>query len=82
MAIRWFKNVLIDGKKSTLEIQLGDRFVGDKAYTRINKDTENWFKNKSDDRGQITMQGLEILRKKLQGKKVTLPDGKPYGWTK
>ena len=45
MAIRWMKNVIIDNAKSTIEIQLGDRKLGDKCYTRINNEIEQWFDN-------------------------------------
>jgi hypothetical protein len=43
MSIRWIKNVLIDREKSTIEIQIGDRRIGDKCYTRINTETESWI---------------------------------------
>ena len=42
MSIRWVRNVLIDGEKSTVEIQLGARIIGDKCYTRINNEVEKW----------------------------------------
>jgi hypothetical protein len=80
MAIRWMKNVLIDEKKSTLEIQLGDRKLGDKCYTRINSEMEQWFENLSDTRDDIIQQGLDILRRRLDGKAVLYPNGTDYDW--
>jgi hypothetical protein len=80
MAIRWMKNVLIDNKKSTLEIQLGDRKLGDKCYTRINSDVEQWFENLSDTRDDIIQQGLDILKRRLEGKNVIYPNGTVYDW--
>jgi hypothetical protein len=80
MAIRWMKNVIIEEKKSTLEIQLGDRKLGDKCYTRINNDIEQWFENVSDTRDDIIAQGLDILKRRLEGKKVTYQNGTEYDW--
>jgi hypothetical protein len=82
MAIRWIKNVVINGVKSKLEIQLGNKFIGDKTYTRIDQETERWFDNKSDDRDMLIHEGLGILKERLKGKKVTLPDGSAYNWIK
>jgi hypothetical protein len=81
MSIRWIKNVLIDGEKSTIEIQIGDRRIGDKCYIRINKETEAWFHNLSDTRADIIAQGVELLKKRLEGKAVTYPDGKAFDWS-
>lgn len=80
MAIRWMKNVMIDNVKSTIEIQLGDRKLGDKCYTRINNEIEQWFDNFSDTREDIIAQGLDILKQRLEGKTVTAPDGTAYDW--
>lgn len=80
MSIRWLKNVIIDDEKSTVEIQIGDRKIGDKCYTRINQELEVWFENVSEMRADIIAQGIEILRSRLDGKKVTFPDGTPYDW--
>ena len=43
MSIRWIKNLIIDGEKSTIEIQIGDKKIGDKCYTRINNEVECWL---------------------------------------
>jgi len=80
MSIRWLRNVLIDGEKSTIEIQIGDRRIGDKCYTRINEELEMWFENIYTTRGDIIAQGVDILKKRLTNKKVTLPNGNPYDW--
>ncbi|MGB7568610.1 MAG: hypothetical protein WBM07_12180 [Chitinivibrionales bacterium] len=80
MAIRWMKNVMIDNVKSTIEIQMGDRKLGDKCYTRINNEIEQWFDNFSDTREDIIAQGLDILKQRLEGKTVTAPSGTPYDW--
>lgn len=80
MSIRWIKNVLIDGEKSTIEIQIGSRKIGDKCYTRINDEIEVWFENIYDTRNDIIAQGLDILRKRLEKKQITYPDGREYDW--
>jgi len=80
MSIRWLKNVIIDGEKSTIEVQIGDRKIGDKCYTRINQELEVWFENISETRGDIIAQGIDILKMRLDGKNVTNPDGTTYEW--
>ena len=56
MSIRWIKNVIIDGEKSTIEIQLGDKKIGDKCYTRISNELEVYFNNRSEVRDDIIAQ--------------------------
>jgi hypothetical protein len=80
MAIRWMRNVIIEGEKSTLEVQLGDKKMGDKCYTRISNEVEQWFANMYETRDDVIAQGLDILKKKLETKKVTYPDGTAYDW--
>ena len=80
MSIRWIKNVVIDGEKSTIEIQIGDKKIGDKCYTRISNELEVYFNNVSEVRDDIIAQGLDILKKRLEGKKVSFPDGNDYDW--
>jgi hypothetical protein len=80
MAIRWIKNLDIDGIKGAIEIQLGDRKVGDKCYTRINNELEQWFDNVSDFRDDIIAQGLDILKNRLAGRKVMYQNGRAYDW--
>jgi hypothetical protein len=81
MSIRWVKNIIIEGTKSMIEVQIGDRRIGDKCYTRLNTELESWFQNRSDNREDIIAQGIDILRKRLEGKKVTYPDGRPFDWS-
>jgi hypothetical protein len=80
MSIRWVKNVIIDNVKSVIEIQMGDRKIGDKCYTRIGTDVEKWFDTTSLSRQEIIDQGIQILKSRLAGKTITYPDGKPYDW--
>jgi hypothetical protein len=81
MSIRWLRNVVIDGQKSTIEVQLGDRRIGDKCYTRINDEVESWFDNYcGEDRAQIIAQGASILKARLNGRNVTYPNGQQYDW--
>lgn len=80
MSIRWIRNLIIDGEKSTIEIQIGNRRIGDKCYTRINNEVESWFENIYDSRNDIIAQGLDILKKRLESKNVTYPDGRLYDW--
>lgn len=80
MSIRWVKNVLINNEKSTLEIQVGDKKIGDKCYTRINNELEVWFENMYDSRADIIAQGIDLLKKRLENKTVTYADGAPYDW--
>lgn len=80
MSIRWIKNVKIDGEKGTIEIQIGDKRIGDKCYTRVNTETEVWFENIYDTRNDIIAQGIDILKHRLQNREVTYMDGRPYDW--
>ncbi|MBN1128428.1 MAG: hypothetical protein JXA71_05545 [Chitinispirillaceae bacterium] len=81
MSIRWVKNIVIDGVKSMVEIQIGDRRIGDKCYTRINTETEVWFETKFDKRDKIIEQGRDLLKKRLEGRKLTYPDGTAFDWS-
>ncbi len=80
MSIRWIKNVIVNGEKTTIEIQLGDKKIGDKCYTRVSNEVEKYFRNTSDTRNDIIAQGIDILKKKLKGKTITYPNGKEYNW--
>jgi len=80
MSIRWVRNVIINNEKSTIEVQVGDRKIGDKCYTRINQELEVWFENLYETRADIIAQGIDILKKRLSGKTVTNPDGTAYEW--
>jgi len=80
MSIRWLRNVVIDGEKSTIEIQIGHKRIGDKCYTRISDEVEQWFDNIYETRNDIIAQGIDILKKRLDGRKVAYPDGRAYDW--
>jgi hypothetical protein len=80
MSIRWLRNVMIEAEKSTIEIQIGDKKIGDKCYTRVNNEVEKWFDNLFDERSEIIAQGIDIVKKRLTGKTLTYPDGRPYDW--
>jgi hypothetical protein len=71
---------MINDEKSTIEVQIGDRKIGDKCYTRINNEMEIWFENMYDTRSDIIAQGIDLLKKRLDGKKVSYPDGTLYDW--
>jgi hypothetical protein len=80
MSIRWIKNVTINNEKTTIEIQLGDRKIGDKCYTRIGNEMELYFYNVGDTREDVIAQGIDILKRRLAGKKVLYPNGNDYDW--
>lgn len=80
MSIRWMRNVVINSAKSTIEIQLGDKKIGDKCYFRIGNEIELWFDNISEQREDIIAQGIDLLKERLQDKNVTYPDGTVYDW--
>jgi len=80
MSIRWLRNIVIDGEKSTVEIQIGNKRIGDKCYTRINEEVEVWFDNHYETRGDIIAQGVGILKSRLAGKTITYPNGQTYDW--
>ena len=80
MSIRWIRNVVVDGEKTTIEVQLGDAIIGDKCYTRIGTEMEKYFDNMMDTRDDIVAQGIDILKKRVGDKKITYPDGREYDW--
>lgn len=80
MSLRWIRNIIVDGEKTTIEIQIGDKKIGDKCYTRLNSEVEVWFENIFDTRSDIIAQGIDIIKKSLDGKNITYPDGRPYDW--
>ena len=81
MSIRWVKNVVIDGKKSAIEVQIGDRRIGDKCYARIDKELESWFDSRSNNRDDIIAQGIDLLQERLKGRTVSYPDGRDFDWS-
>jgi len=80
MAIRWVRNVCIDGNETTIEIQIGYKVIGDKCYTRIGKEIEQYFGCKTDNRDEIVVQGKNILKQMLANKNITTIDGRTYDW--
>ncbi len=80
MSIHWIRNVLVEGEKTTIELRLGDRKIGDRCYFRIGTGLEQWFPTESEDRDQVTKEGIEKLKEHLKGKKLNYPDGRPYDW--
>ena len=80
MSIRWIRNVVIDSEKTNIEIQLGDRKIGDKCYTRIGSEVEQYFDNLMEGRDDIVAQGIDILKKRVGDKNITYPDGREYDW--
>ena len=80
MAIRWIRNICIDDRETTVEIQIGYKVIGDKLYTRIGNDIEVYFSITSEDRGEIVKRGKELLMEQLSDKKVTYTDGREYDW--
>jgi hypothetical protein len=80
MSIRWIRNVVVDGKQTTLEVLLGDRSISDKCYIRVNQDEEYWFRPASENRQAILQQGIQMLRTRMDGRKVTGSNGSAFPW--
>jgi hypothetical protein len=80
MSIRWIRNVVVDGRQTTLEVLLGSRNIADKCYIRVNQDEEFWFRPSSENRQAILQQGIEMLKDRLDGKKVTAQNGSAFPW--
>ena len=80
MAIRWVRNICIDGKETTLEIQIGYKVIGDKSYTRIGGDMEVYFDVKTENRAEIVEKGKDLLKGQLCNNKITYKDGREYDW--
>lgn len=80
MSIRWIRNILVNGKKTTVEVLLGTREISDKCYVRIDNGPEHWFSPKGETRDDVLQQGINYLRTEFDGKKVETPTGDPYSW--
>jgi hypothetical protein len=76
----WIEPVLVNGKSSAFMVMFGADEIGDKTCYRIGGSLETWFEPASKDRTAIIRQGKALIRERLKGKKVALPDGKPYSW--
>jgi len=80
MSIHWIRNILIDEKKTTIEILMGDHEISDKCYVRVNSGKEHWFVPKGESRAEIMQQGIDILKRKFEGKTVTQSNGEEFDW--
>ncbi len=80
MSIRWIRNVVVDGRQSTLEVLLGDHSIADKCYIRMNQEEEFWFRPETDNRDQVLQQGIDILKHRLKGKNVLASNGSAFPW--
>ena len=80
MSIHWIRNILIDGDKQTLDIHLGSYTVSDKCYTRIGDENPHWFKPSEFDRDYILNVGIEKMKSRLEGKKLTYINGEEFDW--
>lgn len=80
MSIRWIRNVVVDGKQATLEVLLGEYRIADKCYIRVNQGEELWFQPDSDNRQAILRQGIDMLKSRMDGKKVTEANGSAFPW--
>lgn len=80
MSIRWIRNVVVDGKQTTLEVMLGASRIADKCYVRVNQDDEYWFRPASEDRDVVLRQGIEMLQSRFTGRTVEGPNGGPFAW--
>lgn len=80
MSIRWIRNVVVDGKQTTLEVMLGASRIADKCYVRVNQDEEFWFRPTTDRRETILEEGIEMLKSRFQGKTVEGSNGSPFTW--
>lgn len=80
MSIRWIRNVKIDGEENVLEIQMGYKTIGDRCYTRIGTELEEYFVPTSEFRDEILEEGKAILKNKLSSKSITTLEGEPYDW--
>ncbi len=80
MSIRWLRNIVIDNIKTTLEIQMGDKRIGDKCYVRVNKEKEKWFNANSSDRNNILNDGIKILKERFSNSEVKYENGKLFDW--
>lgn len=80
MSIRWIRNVLVDGRRTTLEVFLGFEKISDRCYVRVGTEEEFWFTPHEDSREGILREGLDMLRRRLEGRSVQGPPGLPFQW--
>lgn len=80
MSIRWIRNVVVDGRQTTLEVMLGAAKIADKCYVRVNQEEEYWFHPSTESREAILRQGIDMLQGRLKGKQVISSNGSPFQW--
>ena len=76
----WIEPVRVDGRPSMFMVMFGSDRIGDKACFRVGKGAEQWFDADCASRDEIIRKGKQLIREKLKGRKVALPDGEPYKW--
>jgi hypothetical protein len=80
MSIRWIRNVVVDGRETTLEVMLGAAKIADKCYVRVNQEEEYWFHPSTQSREAILQQGIDMLMGRLKGRQVNASNGSPFEW--
>lgn len=80
MSIRWIRSVQVDGKPTTLEVMLGSTKIADKCYVRINQEEECWFHPSTDNREAILRQGIDMLKGRLEGRRILASNGSAFLW--
>lgn len=85
MAIMWAKNVIIDNEPSTIEIFLGERFIGDRTYYKITGAEPVWFRVENTPVSQITRNNLieyalKKMKNELAGREIKQLDGSNFDW--
>ncbi|MBL8027876.1 MAG: hypothetical protein JNL74_15750 [Fibrobacteres bacterium] len=79
-AIWWMDHAVVDGKPMTFMVMVGERIIGDKACYRIGNGQEVFFEPFTVQRDDIIIQGKDLIKAALSGKKVTAKNGAPYDW--
>jgi len=80
MSIHWIRNVLIDEKKTSLHILLGEKRIGDKCCIKVGRAAEKWFNPREETRDGIVGQGIELLKAQLSEQKVETIQGETFSW--
>ena len=80
MSLRWIRNVVVDGEKATLEIQLGEKRIGDKSYARVNKEVETWYNAPYFERDKVLEEGKKLLKDRFANRIIKYPDGRDFNW--
>ncbi len=81
MSIRWIRNILLDGKKTTIEVMLGAGKIADKCYVRIDGQSETWFTPSGGSRDEILNEGIHLLKNRLDGRAVYSSQGSEFNWS-